>query len=86
MSNIKATVKESLIGSSDDQSQPVPQQMKANFYRHARKDEQTGELFMSEEDFVNAVAPVQEDYVSRNPFVFLFGICLCVARFSRMVD
>lgn len=38
-------------------------QVKGNFYRHARKDE-SGELYMNEEDFINAIAPAQEDYVS----------------------
>lgn len=69
MSNVKATVKESLIGSAE-QSQSVSQQIRSNFYRHARKDEQTGDLFMNQDDFVNAIAPAQEDYVSlvANPF------------------
>lgn len=74
MSNLTATVKESLIGSSEDQAQPVSSQIKSNFYRNARKDEETGELYMNEEDFVNAVAPAQEDYVSRGP---LSGMCHC---------
>lgn len=64
MSNVKATVKESLIGSSAEQSQPVSQQIRANFYRNARKDEQTGDLYMNQDDFVNAIAPAHEDYVS----------------------
>lgn len=63
MSNVKTTVKQSLIGSTE-QSQPVSHQIKTHFYRHARKDEQTGDLYMGEEDFVNAIAPAQEDYVS----------------------
>lgn len=42
-------------------------QIKSNFYHHSHKDEQTGELFMTEDDFINAVAPKQEDYVSVCP-------------------
>lgn len=38
-------------------------QARSNFLRHAQKDE-NGESFMNEEDFINAVAPKQEDYVS----------------------
>lgn len=63
MSGIKATVKESLTGSPGD-SQPGSQHIRSNFFRHSRKDEKTGDLYMNEEDFVNAIAPAQEDYVS----------------------
>lgn len=61
MATMKDAVKESLMGTPDE---PQPsQQAKANFHRHARKDEATGELFMTEEDFVTAIAPKHEDYV-----------------------
>jgi hypothetical protein len=39
-------------------------QSKATFEKNARRDEETGELFMGEEEFVDAVAPKGEDYVS----------------------
>ncbi|GMF78854.1 unnamed protein product [Aspergillus oryzae] len=60
---VKDAVKESLVGSSTDQSQPSSQ-AKTNFLRHARKDEGTGDLYMTEDDFINAIAPKHEDYVS----------------------
>lgn len=61
MATVKDAVKESLMGTSDE---PQPsQQAKANFHRHARKDEATGELFMTEDDFIEAIAPKHEDYV-----------------------
>jgi solute carrier family 25 aspartate/glutamate transporter 12/13 len=63
MASVKDAVKESLVGSSTDQSQPS-HQAKNNFLRYARKDEATGELYMTEDDFVNAIAPKHEDYVS----------------------
>lgn len=62
MSGIMATAKQSLVGSPAE-PQHGPQQIRSNFFRHARKDD-TGEFYMNEEDFVNAVAPAQEDYVS----------------------
>jgi solute carrier family 25 aspartate/glutamate transporter 12/13 len=34
--------------------------------RHAQKDE-NGDLYMGREDFINAIAPKQEDYVSQPP-------------------
>ncbi len=39
-------------------------QSKATFETHSRKDEATGESYMTEEDFVDAIAPIGEDYVS----------------------
>lgn len=61
MASVKSAVKESLVGSTEEPQ--VPSQVKGNFYRHARKDE-SGDLYMNEEDFINAIAPAQEDYVS----------------------
>lgn len=63
MSSVTATVKGSLMGSPDE-PQPGSKQIRSNFFRHARKDEATGDLYMNEEDFVNAIAPSNEDYVS----------------------
>ena len=62
MSSVKDAVKESLMGKTDEHQ--MSHQIKSNFYHHSHKDEQTGELFMTEDDFINAVAPKQEDYVS----------------------
>lgn len=67
---VKDAVKESLVGSSTDQSQPS-HQAKTNFLRHARKDEGTEDLYMTEDDFINAIAPKHEDYVS----VVLYSCC-----------
>lgn len=61
MTSVKDSVKEKLVGSSEEPQ--LSHQARANFLRHARKDDH-GELFMNEEDFINAVAPKQEDYVS----------------------
>jgi hypothetical protein len=62
MPSVTETVKASLLGTSEEPQ--LTQQIKANFLKHARKDETTGELYMTEEDFVDAIAPAEEDYVS----------------------
>lgn len=61
MASIKETVKETLVGSSEEPQ--LSHQARSNFLRHAQKDDK-GDLFMTENDFINAVAPRQEDYVS----------------------
>lgn len=69
MSTVTETVKQSLVGSSEQPQ--LSHQIKSNFNQYARKDEQTGDLYMSEDDFINAVAPKQEDYVSCSLHQFL---------------
>lgn len=68
MTGVKEAVKESLVGTTVDEPS-LSKQVKANFIKHARKDEATGELYMTEADFVNAIAPKHEDYVSFHPDV-----------------
>ena len=62
MATVKMAVKESLLGATLEPE--ISSQSKATFDRNSRQDEETGEQYMSEEDFVNAVAPASEDYVS----------------------
>lgn len=62
MVTVTETVKESLIGTTREPQ--LSQQAKATFDHHATKDEETGELFMTEDQFVDAIAPASEDYVS----------------------
>ena len=62
MATATQTVKESLIGAT--LGPELSQLTKATFNKHARKDEATGELYMTEGDFVDAIAPKSEDYVS----------------------
>lgn len=59
---VKEAVKESLIGSEEPVQQST--QTKARFASHAIKDGETGELYMGADEFINAVAPPDEDYVS----------------------
>jgi solute carrier family 25 aspartate/glutamate transporter 12/13 len=71
---VKAAVKETLIGSSEEPAQ-LSAQTKARFQKFAVKDESSGELSMGPEEFTNAIAPVGEDYVS---FLQLHGILRAV--------
>lgn len=62
---VKEAVKETLIGV--EEPTPVSAQTKARFNQHATKDSESGELYMGPDQFINAVAPPDEDYVSRFP-------------------
>lgn len=62
MATVTETVKESLIGTTREPQ--LSQQAKVTFDQNAIKDEETGELYMTEEQFVDAIAPAGEDYVS----------------------
>lgn len=61
MASAKVAIKESLLGA--DIEPDVSLQSKATFERNARTDEETGESFLTEDDFVNAIAPSTENYV-----------------------
>jgi solute carrier family 25 aspartate/glutamate transporter 12/13 len=65
LSKAKEVVKETLLGSEQVAEVQLSAQSKAAFDKNARKDAETGELFMGEEEFINAVAPESEDYVSQ---------------------
>lgn len=58
---VKEAVKESLIGTEEPVQ--LSTQTKARFNNHAIKDPESGELFLGPEQFINAVAPPEEDYV-----------------------
>ena len=60
MATVKEAVKESLLGTTIEPE--LTAQARAVFEKHARRDE-SGELYLNEEDFVNAIAPEGEDYV-----------------------
>jgi len=60
---VKEAVKGTLIGSTDEPVQSSAQ-TKARFNRHAVKDEESGELYLGQDQFIDAVAPPNEDYVS----------------------
>ncbi|KIX98929.1 uncharacterized protein Z520_05390 [Fonsecaea multimorphosa CBS 102226] len=73
MATVTEAVKESLLGSSAPSSLSTESRM--TFLRHANKDED-GELYMNEEDFINAIAPPEEDYhkIKREQYGILFGV------------
>lgn len=62
MATVKEHIKESLVGTIIEPS--LSTDARATFERKAKKDEETGELYMTEEEFVDAIAPEDEDYVS----------------------
>lgn len=75
LTTAKEVVKESLLGSTVAGDIQLSAQSKATFEKNSRKDESGAEDYMTEEDFVNAIAPQGEDYVSR-VFAFMpFLLC-----------
>ncbi|KGO39806.1 Calcium-binding EF-hand [Penicillium expansum] len=73
MASVTEAVKESLLGSTEGPH--LAHQARANFVLHAQKDE-NGDLFMDKENFINAVAPKQEDYhkIKREQYGILFNV------------
>jgi solute carrier family 25 aspartate/glutamate transporter 12/13 len=61
MATVTAKITESLLGT--EVSPDLSLESKTRFLRHAKEDD-NGQWFMTEEDFINAVAPAEEDYVS----------------------
>jgi len=61
----KEVVKETLLGSEQAESVQLSAQSKATFEKNAKTDEATGESYIGEEEFINAIAPEGEDYVSK---------------------
>lgn len=59
---VKEVVKESLLGSKEPSN--LSASHRASFINNAKKDEQTGELYMGPDEFIEAIAPPSEDYVS----------------------
>lgn len=65
---VKEAVKETLLG-TDEPAQPSSQS-KARFTSAAVKDADSGELYMGPEEFINAIAPQNEDFVSAHIALF----------------
>ena len=65
MSVATEKVKEVLLGFKDEPQ--LSAQIRASFMKHAKTDEESGEYFLKEQDFVNAIAPADETYVSWCP-------------------
>lgn len=62
VATVKEAVKETLVGVEEHAE--LSAKNRASFHKHAQKDPQTGEVYMTEEAFVDAIAPPDEDYVS----------------------
>ncbi|KAI0123020.1 mitochondrial carrier domain-containing protein [Xylariales sp. AK1849] len=71
---VKEAVKDSLLGT--DEPSEVSANNKAQFTSTAVKDPETGELYMTEETFINAIAPENLDYgkIKREQFGLLFRV------------
>lgn len=59
---VREGVKETLLGVEDETQ--TSDQTRSEFLKYAKKDETTEEWYMSQSEFIDAVAPVGEDYVS----------------------
>lgn len=69
---IKESVKETLLGVEEEAQ--LPSQTRAEFMQYAKTDPESGNHYMGEEEFVNAIAPETEDYVRiSDPMLF----CRC---------
>ena len=62
MATVADKVKEVLVGVEDDGQ--TTESTRRDFLARATQDAETGEYYMSQQDFVDAVAPAGEDYVS----------------------
>lgn len=74
MATATEKVKEALVGTEDEPQ--LSTQTRTEFLQHAKRDEGTGELYMSENEFTNAIAPEGEDYhkIKRSQYAILFSI------------
>ena len=61
MATVTEKVKETLVGSEEDGSQELSAQTRSEFQRNALEDEATGERYLDEKAFINAVATEGED-------------------------
>ncbi|EEP77032.1 hypothetical protein UREG_01881 [Uncinocarpus reesii 1704] len=75
MAQVKEAIKASFVGTPEPES-PLSTQVKSHFMQHARKDSETGDLYMMEEDFINAIAPKHENYhkIKREQYGILFQV------------
>lgn len=76
-------VKETLVGTHEPEQ--LSAHSKARFIKHAVKDAESGDLFLGPDEFINAVAPKGEDFVShhhrRQPRL-LRGLDVCFPGFG----
>jgi hypothetical protein len=70
MATVSEQVGEVLLGTTDEPQ--LSQITRAAFMQHAQKDEESGDYFLNEDQFIEAVAPETEDYVSILPAMCRF--------------
>lgn len=63
MATVKESVKQALVGSTEDPT--LSQQAKQHFMQFAAQDAETGDYYLGENEFIDAIAPAGEDYVSQ---------------------
>lgn len=62
MATVTESIKEKVLGTEVEPQ--LSAQTRNNFLQHAKKDEGSDEWYMTETEFVDAIAPEGEDYVS----------------------
>jgi hypothetical protein len=67
MATVTEQVGEVLLGTTEEPQ--LSQLTRAAFMKHAQKDEESGQYFLTEDQFIDAVAPESEDYVSYLPAI-----------------
>ncbi|KAK3327384.1 mitochondrial carrier domain-containing protein [Cercophora scortea] len=73
---VKEAVKETLVGHQEPSLEVVSVQTKARFNTYATKDPETGEAYLGVDQFIDAVAPPDEDYhkIKREQYSILFQV------------
>ncbi|RKF74406.1 Calcium-binding mitochondrial carrier protein Aralar2 [Golovinomyces cichoracearum] len=69
-------VKENLLGSETHVNSKLSSLSKATFEKYAKQDPETGELYMGENEFTEAIAPKSGDYlkIKREQYAILFYV------------
>jgi len=74
MATLTQSVTEALVGT--DQPADISREARLVFLKYAKTDEKTGEQYLEEEEFINAIAPQSEDYVGLSSFLSKHPSCL----------
>ncbi|KAH8599900.1 calcium-binding mitochondrial carrier protein-like protein Aralar1 [Bisporella sp. PMI_857] len=76
LTKAKEVVKEKLLGTDQVEDVLLSADSKATFEKNAKADPETGELYMSEAEFIDAIAPPDGDYhkIKREQYSILFRV------------
>ncbi|KAF2461360.1 calcium-binding mitochondrial carrier protein-like protein Aralar1 [Lineolata rhizophorae] len=74
MATVAENIKEKLLGSTEEPQ--LSQQSRTLFFKFAKKNEETGEHYLGEHEFIDAIAPQSEDYhkIKREQYGILFKV------------